>query len=263
MNDPHVVALLYSIEHGDGIDYSRAAPIDHEEDEFRIKVEGKQVRLELRDHYATEEDARDAVNPYMKRWEFTAGLAGRPGQFILRFVDAQIEDRNPPPPTPGVVNVSASIPLGTLSASVSVTVVTPNYPPPPSGVTLDPDDPDALTMYDRLAGYYRGREPLPAMANFCLTVIEHGFKRNRRRDAADRYDIEYAVLQKIGDLSATKGGPQAARKASGVETVLTKQESRFLEQAVKAIIRRRAEYASGADNQRPRITLRDLCGLSC
>ena len=260
MNDPHVVALIYSIEHGDGIDYSRAAPFDHEEDGFRIKVDDQEVRLELRYHYATEAAARQAVDRYIRSWELDAGLRGRPGQFTLRFARAEIEDRAPPPPTPGVVTASVSIDLGTLSMRVSPSVLAPHYPPPPSGVTVNPDDPDALTMYDRLRRHHEGKEPLPAMAYFCLTVLERGFDGNSRKTAAAKYGIEFAVLKRIGELCAEKGGPEAARKASGVEEGLTAQESRFLEKAVKAIIRRRAECASGNDEQRPRITLRELCG---
>ncbi len=32
MNDPHVVALIYQIEHGDSINYSDAGQLDVEED---------------------------------------------------------------------------------------------------------------------------------------------------------------------------------------------------------------------------------------
>lgn len=261
MNDPHIVALIYSIGHGGGIDYSRAAPFDHAEDGFRIKVDDQEVRLELKHHYATEAAARAAVDPYIRRWEFTAGLGGRPGQFVLTFVYAEIEDRDPPPPTPGVVNLRATGRAGVASSGTAfLTVATPNYPPPPSGVTLDLDDPDVSTMYSRLDGYYRGKEPLPAMAYFCLTVLERGFERRKRRAAAERYGIEPAVLDKIGELCAEKGGRNEARKATGASSDLTKEESRFLKEAVKAIIRRRAECASGNDEQRPRITLRELCG---
>ncbi len=37
MNDPHVVALNYSIKHDSSVDYSTALPLDHEEEAFRIR----------------------------------------------------------------------------------------------------------------------------------------------------------------------------------------------------------------------------------
>ena len=34
MNDPHVVALIYQIEHGHAVDYGEAKSMDHEEPDF-------------------------------------------------------------------------------------------------------------------------------------------------------------------------------------------------------------------------------------
>ena len=39
MNDPRVVALHYRIEHESSVDYSKAEPVDHEEEGFRIRIE--------------------------------------------------------------------------------------------------------------------------------------------------------------------------------------------------------------------------------
>ena len=48
MNDPHVVALFYEIEHDIAVDYSDANPIDHEEPGFRLRMEDKRARVERR-----------------------------------------------------------------------------------------------------------------------------------------------------------------------------------------------------------------------
>ena len=125
-------------------------------------------------------------------------------------------------------------------------------------MTLKADDPDVLTMYARLSGYYEGREGLPGMANFCLTVLEWRFTRNRRRNVAKVFHIEKAVLDKIGELTATSGGAASARKAEGVGTDLSPQESRFLEEAVKTLIRRAAEVAQNPGGAFATITLGDL-----
>ena len=48
MNEPHVVAIEDRIEHGpDVIDWSRAAPLDKEEDDFRVQAENGLVRFKL------------------------------------------------------------------------------------------------------------------------------------------------------------------------------------------------------------------------
>ena len=61
------------------------------------------------------------------------------------------------------------------------------------------------------------------------------------RGAAASYNVDYAVLDRIGQLSSTKGG-SGARKREGVETPLADDERRFLERATVRSIRRLAEH---------------------
>ena len=261
MNDPHVVALWYRLEHGDSVDYGEAQPLDHIETGFRVKAEQGQVCFEFKDHYATEDAAREAIAGYIRVWEFEAGLLGGPHAFKLTFDRAQITDRKPPPPVPGVVNVSAHIRAGAPTITVKVQVVNKtHYPPPPSGLMLTPD---VQTMYDRFQGYRLDREPLGSMAYFCVTILEtsagQACKKGDqvRKAAAKTYGIQLKVLDKIATLSYKKGGQQA-RKASGKDNNLTAQESRFMEEAIKAIIRRAAEKAHAPDSDLPKISLSDL-----
>ena len=220
------------------------------------------MRFELEEHHATEEGALEPVLPYVRSWELDACLRGRPGDFRLQFQQAEIIDRNPPPPEPGFVGISASgiAAVGTLG-SVSLTVENPSYPSPPSGQTLNADDPDVATMYDRLSGYYAKREPLPSMAYFCLTVALSRFpgSRNDRRAAASvHYQIDKAVLDEIGELSSTKGGTDSARKAEATAAALSRKEERFLEEATKHVIHRAAAVAQNPGATFPTITLADL-----
>ena len=266
MNDPHVVALNYSIKHDSSVDYSKALPLDHEDETFRIKIEDKQVRLELKEHYPTEEAARQAVDRYISSWELNAALSGQPGQFKLTFQGADIVDWNPTPPTPsrrpGVVPIAVTATAGAPTVRLSLSTISPKpYPPPPSGLTLNPDDPNVSTLYNRFIGYLQNREPLTSMANFCLTVLETSLSKGRRAAAAE-YGIDKEVLRKIGNLTANKGGREGARKASGIGNDLTRQESRFLVEAVKAIILRVAKVAHDPEQNTPKITLSDLPDLS-
>ena len=104
MNDPHVVTLIYRIEHGDSIDYSQAKPLVVDEPRFRLSVEDMWARFEFKAHYATAEQARDAIADYIRVWEFDATLKrGNPDSFRLRFEKAEIVDRDP---TPGAVRLS-------------------------------------------------------------------------------------------------------------------------------------------------------------
>lgn len=163
MNDPHVVVLLYRIEHDNTVKYDEALPIEHEEAAFRIKVADKQVRIELKEYYNTEDAALTAVGPYIRSWELGAALHGRPSQFRLKFQRSEIIDRNQPPADPREVRLSA-LPL-TAQATLSqpTFAMTKEYPPLPSELALDPDDPDVLTMHNRYKGYLEEKELLGSM----------------------------------------------------------------------------------------------------
>ncbi len=76
MNDPHVVALIYSIEHNDSVDYSEASHFEHEEESFHVSVDNRKVCFRFKDHHATEGEAREAIEPYIRCWEFKAALMG-------------------------------------------------------------------------------------------------------------------------------------------------------------------------------------------
>ena len=179
MNDPHVDALVFRIEHGPALAYSDdAPPIDREESGFRVTLKDGTVRFELKEHYATKEEALERVRPYVRSWEMDAGLDRRPGDFRLEFQEAVVIDRRPPAPTPGTISVSASPIRWHFTTGVpEVTLTRPAYPSPPAGVTLKADDRDVETMYRRLSDYYSDRKYLPSMAYFCLTVLEGKFTR--------------------------------------------------------------------------------------
>ena len=254
MNDPHVVALLYRVEHHESVEYSKAKPLVHDESAFRLEVKDSQARFEFKEHYANKQDAQNAIEYYIRNWEFNACLEKGPDSFRLVFEESEIEDRNP---TPGVINLSCDSTLPDFTGSVKLTIGFSNYPAPPSGVNYN--DPDVQTMHQRFMGYRQQNEPLASMAYFCLTVLENTMGQNYkpRKAAAQKYQIDEAVLNNIGDLSSEKGG-QAARKAVGVDKEFTNEERVFLEKAIERIILRTAEKAHSPDNDLPMITMSDL-----
>ena len=258
MRDPHVDALIYNIEHDNSVDYSQATPVDEENDSFQIRVENKTVCLKFKDHYATETEARTAVKSYIRSWELDAALRGQPGQFRLSFARSRIVDRNPYPLVPGDVNLAGTLCLGapTLNGTLSV-IVPKEYPQPPTGLKMDPFNPDVSTIYQRFERCLEGKEPLPGMAYFCLTMLEKHLS-NSRVDAASNFQISRKVLDKIAILASNSGGPTLARKAIGVGNELTSQQTLFLQEAIKAIIRRVATVAHNPCQRLKKITLSDL-----
>ena len=95
------------------------------------------------------------------------------------------------------------------------------------------------------------------MAYFCLTVLKN---KMGSKGAAREYRVSRNVLDQIGRLSSRKGGSQA-RKADGISDSLTTQEARFLEEAMKALIERVAQWSHEPDGDHPMITLSDLPNL--
>ena len=265
MNDPHVKAIHYFIEHDDPVDYRDADPLVYDDELFRIRADKGEVALEPKVPYATEEEARSAVEGLVRRWEFEATLRAGSSAFRLLYAGVDVIDRSPPPP--GVVLVDpVTFRIGVLKAQARVTKVLAGYPAPPSGPAIEPDDPDASFMLSRLDLYRQGREPLASVANLCLTVLEDSAaqatagKGGKRTMAANRYRIAMTVLDRVGKLSAKKGGP-VARKAEGRSAAFTKEETRFLEAAVTALIRRAAEKAAEPGGNPPVITMADLPNL--
>jgi hypothetical protein len=94
------------------------------------------------------------------------------------------------------------------------------------------------------------------MAYFVLTVLEmHG----GRRKAAARFGIGGRVLSKLGHLASETGDVKTARKAAATARPLTAEESRWLEAAVIAIVRRVGEVAAaGSAALLPQLTMADL-----
>ena len=257
MNNPSVVALHYKVRHTFSTDYSCAEPLIVHEDTFDVRVEDGHVRFSMKDHFATEQDARDAVDDYIRAWELDAVLVHGPHAFRLRFDRSEIENRDPKPDDKydrrgSVVGRGTPIcAIGTLGEARG-TVRPPTYPKPPA--TGLKRSPVVDMMLHRYVEYCEGKEPLTSMAYFCLTTLQG---KDGRAGAAARYWISKRVLRRLSMLSSTKGG-FGARKAEGVRQDLTQQERQFLEAAVKTMIHRAAEVAYDPDARLTEITMRDL-----
>lgn len=267
MNDPHVEALIYRIEHDDSIDYSNASPVSWDEDEFRVSIEDLEVRFDLHEHHATVEGAIAAIKEYIRVWDFSAQLEHGPEAFSLRFAKPVVVDRNPDPIVGNTMPLAVAVYGGcpTVSAQLTVTSKPNSYPSPPANLELSPD---AESMHHRYMGYRRNSEPLPSMAYFCLSLLENlsagegskERKRPKRKVAAQIFHVDKRVLDEVGRLSSTHGGPEA-RKSEGTTKPLSLPERRFLEEAIRRLIRRVAERAATPKGDLEQIRLSDLPSL--
>ena len=254
MHDPHVEALVYVIEHDSTVSYVDAAPIEIECPDFRLKVEDKHARFELKEHYATAREARGALQPFIDQWEFEASLASRQGAFTLRFVRPVIIDRNP---TPGAVAISAHASSGVPVIRATVRM-SKQYPLPPSEAKMDIHNVYVQRMLARYNDYRDGQR-LTVVAQICCEEFEK--LRHELKGDADRLQISNNVLNKVRNLANNKGGQQG-RHASALKHPLTQHESRFLEKAVIAMIIRAAKVTADSNQPMDRINVGNLLEIS-
>jgi hypothetical protein len=112
-------------------------------------------------------------------------------------------------------------------------------------------------MFDRYRRYHEDTATLADADYFCLTVLEMYSSPRGRAGAAGYYAVAKPVLDKLGELTANKGGNEA-RKATGANTEFTTGERHWIEEAMKALILRAAEIAGGPSAPRHQITMANL-----
>ena len=262
MNDPHVETLLYWVDHDESVDYDDARPLKYENELFHVHINNRQVTIRPKCHYASEQQAQEVVEAFIRNWEFDAALDSGSSKFLLKYSGADIRDRNPTPPPPGVVNASVTFRAGHPKITARARVGRGSYPSPPSGSMLDLNALFVQAMLLRLERYHKRREPLASMAYFCLTTLEEnapigGGKANTDKRVRDHYKISRQVLKQVSRLSSEKGGSEA-RKGGGLGEDFTDEEKSFLVAAVQAFIRRAAETVSLPRQCLSEITLADL-----
>jgi hypothetical protein len=248
MNDPHVSVLMYRVRHYETVNYDKASPLEYETASFKVSIKGCEARFEMKEHFPTAEQAREAVGPFIRQWQFAAALDRDPGEFELVFLDAVVEDRKP---TPGVVDAARQ---ETVQArdSFSPVVCRGSYPEPPTNVAMNTD---VEVMALRHSRYKQRRDTLPNMAYFCLIVLEHA--AGGRPAIPSKFGIASSVVKTLGRLTDEKGGSEA-RKGKGRSHEFTANERSWLEHATKRMIRRAAEVAYDPDAAASQITMGDL-----
>lgn len=238
--NPHVLSLHYRVAKNDAVNYRTAEPTVHHRVGFDVVMDDGKVVFEFRDHYTDEASARAAVRDYIEEWEFQADMSIGAGKFRLEFIQAEIVDRDP-------MLGDRHVPSWVTFASIRIPAIPEvvDYPVPPAETTVNPEDTLFAAMRQRYQAYSRDPAALTVVAYFCLTCLDQTVPQGGgRRAAAALYDIPYRDLQRVGSLTDHKGGQQGARKAKAIESELTDEETSFLIDMVKLMIRRRGEVAA-------------------
>ena len=242
----------------DAVNYRTVERTVHHRDGFDVVMDDEQVVFEFHEHYQDEVSARAAVRDYIEEWEFQADLSIGAGNFRLEFIRAEIVDRDP---VLGDRHVPSWVTMASIRISAIPAVV--DYPVPPAKTTVDPEDTLFAAMRQRYEAYSRDSAALTAVAYFCLTCLEQTVPEGQsRKAAAALYDIPYRDLQQVGALADRKGGQQGARKAKAIENDLTDEETAFLVDMVKLMIRRRGEVAALPHDGGPTVSPQKATGRS-
>ena len=256
MNDPHVEALIYRVEHGPTVNYERAEPLELVEQHFTVRIAANTATFTMKTHFTNAGDALAVIAPFVHAWELRVGLERGPDEFRLVYDRPEIIDRNPSPGSIRGNGVLAASKAAVLAGGV-LTTHPASYPQPPMALSINPD---VEVMYFRYMLYRQGRDLLGNMANFCLNVLEWSAKGHQRSAASKDYHVHLDVLNKLGALTAEKGGREA-RKAKGIGKDFTSQEQHWIDATIKAIIRRAAKVAYDPRQPLNQITLADLPDL--
>jgi hypothetical protein len=251
MKDPHVVSLTYRLEAPEGVTFNDPPPLRRERPGFVLRLAEGELTAEMKEHHAREESARAAVEPELRAWEIDAHLRlGRPALAFV-FERARVIDRDP---QPGPAHVTARGGLA-VGISATFTVSYAAYPAPPDNFRASPD---VQTMWFRYRMYPEGQEPLLSMAYACLTLLEGstGATEGARRAVTRVYNIEQAVRDTLGDIVSGHGGPSEARKfgAGATGLPLSGAQRRWVEEVVRALIRRKGEHDFDPSDSRSRVT---------
>lgn len=102
-------------------------------------------------------------------------------------------------------------PVGTIILRVRGGPAHDQYPNPPEKFVASPL---VVEMWNRFQGFLAGKEPLPAMTQYCLDRGEKstGVSEGRRRAIASLYAIDLEVLRHLGYLTSEVGDAQTGRK---------------------------------------------------
>lgn len=242
MRDPHVHAMHYKVSSGEGISYRNPEPMSFSNYVGTFDLSDGNLRIAPTEHFPDENDARRAVDPFLRAWEIEADLTSNIGMIRFKFDRVEVIDRDPSPPgSPQALNVNTAS-MAVASDNVSLHQTCKKYPPPPKTfyATLE-----VQHAYCRWLGYRSGKESLQSMAYFVLTLLES--VAGGRKGAARSFQIDVSVLRTIGRLSSTKGNENTARKTAPGNQFqeLSGPEKKWLEEATRRVIHRLGEHASG------------------
>jgi hypothetical protein len=254
MIEPHVNSLRYKLVLSNEVSYENCSPIEHENDIYVIKLFEGILTCYFKKHFDSIDLAKAELEKLLRTWEIDSAIKNGRRELKFVYVDADIIDRNPVPA--GSVNILAVSCSSTVSISGTVTlhVKRGKYPPMPTDFEVNPD---VETLWHRYEIYLDGREQLLSMGYFCLSFVE-SLAGGQRYLIENKFFIKREVLDKLGELTSSRGTHLTARKGKGHNfQPLTNQEEIWIEECIKKIVHRVGEHQKN-NSSLVMITMNDL-----
>jgi hypothetical protein len=257
MNAPHVKKLFYKVILPEHTDYDKAASISGETDDFKWRLNKDQLQVKMKIYFASEYEARQIVDEYLKGWEIAIGLYHGPDSLKFtfekaKFINLQLLNEN------GMIDSEASTePVPPTLEAVSHISYEEFLPPPPKFRV----SPEVEMMFLRYRMYRQGQESLLNMAYWCFTVLE--YSAGGRSEAADQYRVDYRVFRKLGEICSNRGDANEISKLKGnaTSTLLKASEREWVRAVVKRLILRAGEYAYDPMAKLQLLTMSDFPSL--
>lgn len=239
MNDPVVETLEYCLKHSNEISFDNPPKIEEEFRDFKMKLADGLLQIQMKLFFSREVEARTIVEPFLKAWELDNFLKNGYKDFCFEFICSKIVDRNPPTVTRSKVLIAEVGEFFVFGNKVGFHVTRKSYPTIPKNLLYTPDVESLAARYE---GFLNGREPLLSMAYFCLSLLQ--FTSGGRIKAANKYNIDKDVLDLLGTLTSEHGDKSESRKLAKNSKLkpLTELEQTWIQETIKLIIRRKAEY---------------------
>lgn len=241
MRDPHVEAVYFSVGSAEDISYENPERQDFSNHLGLFSLADGLLKVIPVEDFCNGLEAGQAIDGFLRSWEIEADLKQNLGMIRFSYSHADVIDRNPPPPGASHVVEGAFASAVAIADGVTCHIMARRYPSPPECFSATEF---AQHAYRRWIGYRRGREPLQAMAYFIISLMES--LAGSRRLVCELFKIDMAVRKRMGDLCSERGSALTARKVESTDFVdLSHVETDWLERAVKRLIFRLGEHASG------------------
>lgn len=247
MNDPHVEQLIYRLNvNPSQLILENPQPLFQEYDSFRIRLENEILTVEMKEHHASIQSAKEKVEEFLKDYKIYTAFDFDWEILKFEYENADVIDRKPSPKIPGQITGCANFTLPMLIIEGAGTVHPrrlSEYPAPPTRFRATPD---VETMWLRYQQHLQDKETYQSLGYFCLSLMQWstGVGKGARGAASRMYKIDLDVLNKIGELTSERGTQRDARKLDSGSTLmpLTDVERRWIREAVKMLIRRKGEH---------------------